>query len=262
MKCFFSFLLLFLCYLRMEALEYPMVPGVTLNDHTPSICISTELLDTFVEKALSSFCMIGNGEATHLSDRLKQGWYNGKGGGTGFFITHEGHLITNKHVIESMSNPIAFLGLTGHCVKTSIVAVHPTKDLAILKIDKPHHINLSYLRMSFIPEEIGNWVFSLRGRGIVDHSRLFALPSMGKVIGYVENNSFDAYTVLSIGISEGNSGSPLLNLEGKVIGIITRKAAQDGLIGDVGASLALSIHEVKDWIEETLRSDGYFETLE
>ena len=65
-----------------------------------------------------------------------------------------------------------------------------------------------------------------------------------------------------MGATDGNSGSPLFSLEGKVIGILTDKLgiSSDEFVG--GFVGALPIHRVKDWIEETLRSDGYFERLD
>jgi hypothetical protein len=253
---FFSFLLFFLASLRMEALHHD-VGGSLLTDHKPPIDISTELLDTFVEKGLSSICMVGSGEATDLSDKLWRWWYEiGDAGATGFFITSEGHFITNRHVVEKLSNPIAFLGLTNQWVKASIVAVHPTEDIAILKIEKPADSNLSYYQISGVREEVGNWVFSLRGRAVWQVSdsqlQLFALPSLGKIM--IEGD------VLSMNGTQGNSGSPVLNLEGKVIGILTWLASLDGF--EVGMCTSLPIHKVKGWIEETLRSDGCFESLE
>jgi S1-C subfamily serine protease len=79
-------------------------------------------------------------------------------------------------------------------------------------------------------------------------------------MGYIEDDSF---SVLSIAAVKGNSGSPVQNFEGKVIGILTEKASLDnGATDEWGVALALSMHKVKDWIEKTLRSDGYFEKLE
>ena len=265
MKHLFFVFLTFSLFLKMEALEHSMGVLGALKDHNSPISISTKLLDDFVEKGLSSLCII-EGER---NGRLRQWWYGDRPGGTGFFITREGHMITCKHVSNVLKSPNAFLGLTGQLIKVSIVAEHPTEDIAILKIDEPHNINFSYLEMSFIPEKIGDWVFSLRGRAIIDGSYLFALPSLGKVIGYLKgkvvenvNIEYISRVVLSMGATDGNSGSPLFNLEGKVIGILTDKlgiSADECAGGFVGA---LPIHRVKDWIEETLRSDGYFETLD
>lgn len=72
--------------------------GGVLKDHNPPISISTKLLDDFVEKGLSSLCII-QGER---NDRLRQWWYGDCLGATGFFITHKGHMITCKHASESL----------------------------------------------------------------------------------------------------------------------------------------------------------------
>ena len=260
MKPFFLLLILFLLHLKSEALQYSIFDNVSLEDHKNSTEISTEFLDTFTEDGLPSICIVTYGETTGWFDWFNQWRYDLKdGGGTAFFITPEGHLITNKHVSEFRSNFVIFPYVTDHLMKASLIAEHPTEDIALLKIDKPHDVNFSYLRISSNKEEVGNWIFSFRGRGIVNNSKLLILPSIGKLLGYNESG---AYAISSIAVTEGNSGSPVLNFEGKVIGIITQKAGVEGFDGEIGMSAMLSMHKLKDWIEEVLRFDEYFEQLE
>ena len=224
-----------------------MLQNFVLSNHKRTVNISTEVLDALAEKGLSSLCMI----STENGD---------EGSGTGFFITPHGHLLTNKHVVKSNVNPIVFLAYSDRVINTSIIAMHPTEDLALLKITKPCDDNFTYLEFSSNQEEIGNWVFSLRGRG-VDENRLFVFPSIGKIMGNLEKTPSGVFIVLSICGTEGNSESPVLNLEEKVVGILTYKVGIRELPGDAGFSQELLMHNLKPWIEEVLHSDGYFEKL-
>lgn len=261
MRCFFLFLS-FLCHLKAEALDYYHLSKNALKNQPNPIHLSTELLDSLVAKGFSSLCFFPKEITTSWMDWLKECWHDPKSAGIGFFITPDGHLLTAKHVIQSNPNPITFLGVTGNFTYASLIAIHPTEDLALLKIKESNNIRFPYLRLSSTPEEIGNWVFSLRGRGLITTPEngviALSLPSIGKLVGY-DKSTFIAFS--SIAVTRGNSGSPVLNLDGNVIGI-TKALITHPEMGEVGASAFVSIHQFKDWIEEALRSDGHFHKLE
>lgn len=75
-------------------------------------------------------------------------------------------------------------------------------------------------------------------------------------MGNLEKTPFEVFHVLSICGTKGNSGSPVLNLEEKVVGILTYKGGIIELPGDAGFSQALLMHNLKPWIEEVLHSMG------
>ncbi|HEX2580327.1 MAG TPA: trypsin-like peptidase domain-containing protein [Rhabdochlamydiaceae bacterium] len=176
--------------------------------------------------------------------------YGGNPGGTGFFISPQGHLITTRHVIEGYSNPTIFLSFSDRSVKASIIAVHPTEDIALLKIDDLNNLQFSYFELSSIPGEIGDWVFSPLAMGVCGwSSHLLLLPAMGKIIGGSNNPSLLA---LSMGCVKGNSGSPILNLEGHLIGVATQKPVISDNDREIGATLFTPLDKFKDWIKENL----------
>jgi S1-C subfamily serine protease len=246
MKYFSFFLAIFLHCLRLNAFEYSMLPNATLQSQTINSSIGTSL-DCLLEKSLLSVCVV----SVEHSSLLKQWWYGSNPGGAGFFISPQGHLITNKHVIEGYSNPTIFLSFSDRHVKASIIAKHPTEDIALLKIDDLENLSFSYFEISSIPGEIGDWVFCPRAKGIcLWSSHLLIFPSLGKIVG--ETN--DPFTILSMGCAFGNSGSPVLNLEGSVIGVMTQqpRLSEGNTEEDIGATLITPINKFKDWIREYL----------
>src|SRR4051812_25437343 len=131
-------------------------------------------------------------------------WWSGKkeSGGTAFFVTLQGHLITNKHVVERNTNYFLFPAFADCFLKVRVIARHPTLDVALLKIDEPYNGPFSCLKITSVPGKIGDWVFSLRGRGwVYESNHLLLLPSIGKIIGHV-----DPYILLSMAGTVGNSG--------------------------------------------------------
>ncbi|MBS0616005.1 MAG: trypsin-like peptidase domain-containing protein [Verrucomicrobia bacterium] len=251
MKKWFFFFLLFL---HLEALEYPML-NLTLIPQEQPKALSTDSLDAMTEKALASLCIVTFFDAATWSEAFWGWWYSSFAGATGFFISPQGHLLTNKHVVQS--NPYLKLWLSfsdGNPNRAHIVAEHPTEDIVILKMENAEQVKFDYLKMSFDSVEVGDWVFSLRGKGcLVNTKRMLCFPSLGKIVGNIQGT-----LTTSMHTTPGNSGSPLLNLEGNAVGIMTVRIRLDSdLKTDLGGTSAVSLQKVKDWIVEVLRNDGY-----
>ncbi|HEX2579987.1 MAG TPA: serine protease [Rhabdochlamydiaceae bacterium] len=257
MNKLFLTLLFFFASLKLEALHYPLFEGASLENHKNSTTISTQFLDKLTEDLVQSICMIMPEKSTDWSSWAKNLWNSVENNeGTAFFITPDGHFITNKATLQSQSSVLAFLPQKGILVKAQLIAEHPTANIALLKIDKPDDITLSYLTLTSDKEAVGSWIFSLLGRGVIDNKTLLSFPSIGKIMGY-----FKGYAVSSIACGEGNAGSPVLNMEGKVIGILSGGLIFKDLEGRSGMSGMLPIHQLKNWIEEALRTSGYVEPL-
>jgi len=249
-------LLFFFASLKLGALHYPLLEEVSLENHKNSTPISTQILDKLTEDVMQTICMVVYEEAPDWTTLAKQLWnrleHSPK---TTFFITPDGHFITNKRLIHSQFGVLAFFQHKGIFVKASLIAEHPTEDISLFKIDKPKDMTLSYLNIASNKEDVGNWVFSLRGSYINDNT-VVVLPSIGKIMGYPHN-----YAISSIAFVEGNAGSPVVNVEGKAIGILSKIVDLDDPTVESGMSAILPLHHLKNWIEETLRSRGYVETL-
>lgn len=143
------------------------------------------------------------------------------GQGSGFFITEQGHLITNNHVVtgETRINVTVFNRTeTGfeqkHYKKVRIVALSPLMDLALLKIEDAQE-KFDYVNLGSIDQvEAGQEVFA-----IGNPLGLTRTVSQGIVSISNRNVEGQLYIQMTADINEGNSGGPLFNLKGQVIGV-------------------------------------------
>lgn len=151
---------------------------------------------------------------------------NPKFGGTGFLIDGRGYIVTNAHVVERMKN-IYVENNKGEYFSVSLVRTDATSDLAILKINDTAFktiVNLPY-SISKINSDLGEPIFTLGyPRNIIVYGEGYLSAESGN-----EGDS-TAYQV-SVSVNPGNSGGPVLNKNGEVIGIITSKnSAADGVV--------------------------------
>ncbi|HEU0050881.1 MAG TPA: trypsin-like peptidase domain-containing protein, partial [Patescibacteria group bacterium] len=146
------------------------------------------------------------------------------GGGSGFFVSPDGMIATNRHVVEDSKATYTVITQDGKKHIPKIVSTDPTMDLAILKIDGGPYTSLSFgnsdqIQIGETVVAIGNALAEFQNsvtRGIVSgmHRRVLADDQNGQEIieGAIQTDA---------AINPGNSGGPLLDLRGQVIGINT-----------------------------------------
>ncbi|MCM3390663.1 serine protease [Ureibacillus chungkukjangi] len=148
------------------------------------------------------------------------------GKGTGFSITEDGYIVTNDHVIEDALT-ITVIFPDDSLYKGEVIETYPDIDLAILKVEGKQ---LPYLTLadSYTPTEqeaiyfIGNPLY------------FTGIANEGQVIDYMQLSDWnEEVLMLDAPVYRGNSGSPVINLDGKVIGIIfaTFKDETHGRVG-------------------------------
>jgi S1-C subfamily serine protease len=145
----------------------------------------------------------------------------GRFGGTGFALSSNGYLCTNFHVING-ADSIYVQNNKGQSFKVKVVFSDPQYDLAILKIDDESFSSLPNIPYRLKKDNIG------MGEDVYT----LGFPKDGSVLGkgYVSSNTgyngdTTAYQV-SIPVNPGNSGGPLLDYNGNIIGAITAKENQ------------------------------------
>lgn len=169
------------------------------------------------------------------------------GGGTGFVVDKSGLIITNKHVVIDTEAEYTVLTNEGKKYPAKVVARDPFSDLAILKVNKSNLPSLelgdsSNLKLGQTVIAIGNALGEFRNtvsKGII--SGLSRSITAGG-LGFTEQLSGVIQT--DAAINQGNSGGPLLNLGGQVIGISTAIAQGAQNIG-----FAIPINEARNIIE-------------
>ena len=171
------------------------------------------------------------------------------GGGTGFIVSPDGYIVTNRHVVSDEDANYTVMLNTEEEYKAEVLARDNTTDLAVLKIDGKDLPSVELGDSSGIQVgqkviAIGNALGEFRNTvstGVVSGlSRSITAGGVGRT---AERLSGLIQTDASI--NPGNSGGPLLNIQGKVIGINTAMAQGAENIG-----FAIPINEVKDTIKD------------
>ncbi len=140
--------------------------------------------------------------------------------GSGFFISHEGHVVTNFHIIKNAYNIIA-IDYYGHRYPARVLGTDPPTDLAVLKVEPKGKIaKLSFGESNKL--KIGQKVLAIGNPFGLDNTLTVGVVS-------ALNRSLPSATLelshniiqTDAAINPGNSGGPLLNSSGEVVGIIT-----------------------------------------
>jgi serine protease Do len=181
--------------------------------------------------------------------------YQTSGAGTGFIITSDGLILTNKHVVSDQTATYQVIMLDGKTYDAKVQSLDPVNDLAVIKIEAR---NLPVVELGDSEGlQIGQWVVAVGNAlgqfqntvtsGIVSAKdrKIQASDSSG---GSTETLSNLIQT--DAAINSGNSGGPLVNLAGQVVGINTAVASNAQGIG-----FAIPINSAKSAIE-SIRKTG------
>lgn len=179
--------------------------------------------------------------------------------GSGFLISEDGFILTNNHVIEGASKiEVRVAEGSGKVVSpenqevyvAEVIGRDPRTDIALIKIKPKQKLNFAYLGDSDRMRK-GDWVVAMGNPFGLEHSvSIGIISAKGREISPNENRRFDDFIQTDAAINFGNSGGPLINLKGEVIGINTAITAQGSGIG-----FAVSINLVKEILPQ-LKKDG------
>jgi serine protease Do len=162
----------------------------------------------------------------------------GRGGGTGVIWQQDGRIITNNHVVPSDELQVQVSLADGRTFKGQVLQRDPQKDLALLKITGDHLQALTFADSTKL--RVGEWVFAI---GHPWGQRWVMTAGIAGTISTVRlrDGSQMQYIKSDVGLAPGNSGGPLLNADGEVVGI---NAMIFG--GDLAVSIPSSV--IHDWL--------------
>ena len=148
--------------------------------------------------------------------------------GSGFIISADGYIVTNNHVVEGADIIRVAMGEKKDDTYTAeVVGTDPDTDLALLKIDAKDLPSLNFGDSDALL--VGEWVLAIGNPLGLDHTVTAGIVSAkGRNI---QSGSYDDFLQTDASINPGNSGGPLLNMQGKVIGINTAIAQRAQGIG-------------------------------
>jgi len=139
-------------------------------------------------------------------------------GGSGFIVSSDGLVVTNNHVIDGARDLKVTVG--GREYAASVKGTDPDTDIALLQIEADRTFN--YLALGNSEGlRVGDWVMAIGSPLSLDSTVTVGVVSAkGRSIG-LANVSFENFIQTDAAINFGNSGGPLVNLQGEVVGIAT-----------------------------------------
>ena len=150
--------------------------------------------------------------------------------GSGFVVDADGTILTNNHVIED-ADVIEVTFPDGETFTAKLIGRDPKTDVAVLKIEAGR--DLPYVEMADSDDvKVGEWVMAIGNPfGYAGTVTVGIVSARNRNIG---NNAFDDFIQSDVAINKGNSGGPLFNMDGKVVGMNT------AIISPTGGSVGLS----------------------
>ena len=188
--------------------------------------------------------MPGNGRGGRVPDQVQQGV------GSGFIVSSDGFVLTNAHVVDGATEVTVKL-TDKRNFKARVVGVDKRTDVALLKIDAK---GLPFLRSANASlTKAGQWVVAIGSPFGLDHSVTAGIVSaVGRANPYADQR-YVPFIQTDVAINQGNSGGPLLNTAGEVVGINSQIFSNSG--GYMGVSFAIPIDVAMNSAEQ-LRAKG------
>lgn len=150
-----------------------------------------------------------------------------EGTGSGFIIDPSGFILTNFHVVDGADRLTVTLG-DGRAFRADIAGVDPALDIALIKIASPDPLPVAVLGDSG-GLRVGQWVCAIGNPlGYVHSVTVGVVSFLGRKLF---DQALDAYIQTDAAISLGNSGGPLIDANGRVVGITTAISSQAANIG-------------------------------
>ena len=153
--------------------------------------------------------------------------------GSGFVISEDGYVVTNNHVIDG-ADEVLIEFFSGEELPAKVVGTDPNTDIALLKVD-------SDTPLPFVPfgdsdvARVGDWVMAMGnplGQGFSVSAGI--ISARGRAL----SGTYDDFIQTDAAINRGNSGGPLFNMDGQVIGVNTAILSPNG--GSIGIGFAMS----------------------
>ena len=173
--------------------------------------------------------------------------------GSGFVVSKDGYVVTNNHVIDG-ADEIYVKFSNGREYRTKLVGTSPEVDIAVLKIDS----NETFKPLEFANSDqvqIGQWSIAFGNPlGLNDSMTVGIVSAAGRSSLGIEE--IENFIQTDAAINQGNSGGPLIDITGKVIGVNTAIYSQSG--GSVGIGFAIPANLVTT-VKDSIIATGKFE---
>jgi putative serine protease PepD len=172
--------------------------------------------------------------------------------GSGFVLDKQGHIVTNEHVVDGAQS-VSVTFPDGSTYDATVVGSDPSTDLAVIKVDAPASV--------LVPLRLGDSAKVQVGDGVVAIGSPFGLAqtvttgivsALHREITAPNNYAIPDAIQTDAAINHGNSGGPLLDLQGRVIGVNSQIESDSG--GNDGVGFAVPSQTVRTIVSQLLSS--------
>lgn len=169
--------------------------------------------------------------------------------GSGFFISEDGYIVTNNHVVSGGSAYVVVMN-DGTELPAKLVGTDPRTDLAVLKIDAKDR-KFTYVKWADDTKaSVGDWVVVVGNPfGLGGTVTAGIISAMGRDINA---GPYDDFIQIDAAVNRGNSGGPTFNLSGEVVGINTAIFSPSG--GSVGIAFDIPATTAQNVVAELIKS--------
>lgn len=178
-----------------------------------------------------------------------------EGTGSGFVYDAEGHIVTNYHVIEGAQELFVTLA-SGETLSASVVGYDSSVDLAVIQVDVPEGGLPSVPLGRSDDLQVGQWAIAIGNPfGLERTLTVGVISALGRTIQSPDRGFIGEIIQTDAAINPGNSGGPLLDLQGRLIGVNT--AILSNSSDSAGIGFAVPVNTVRT-VVPALISQGYY----
>jgi serine protease Do len=168
--------------------------------------------------------------------------------GTGFFISADGYIITNNHIVEN-GQKVEVFTVSGDEYQAKIIGSDTRTDVALIKVETK---NAPFAELGDSGAvQVGEWVLAIGNPLGMEHTVTAGIVSAkGRQLIDLDPGSYQDYIQTDAAINRGNSGGPLVNMKGEVIGINSNilTPAMNG--GNIGIGFAIPSNMAKKVVSQ------------
>ena len=228
---------------------------VTVGSATPAASAGSTTVGQIYKRTAASVVEItvtSTGQATPFGDG--QGTQQAQG--SGFVYDTQGHVITNQHVVDG-ARTVSVRFANGKTYSAKVVGTDPSTDIAVIKVDAPASALRALTLADSSAVEVGDGVIAIGSPfGLEQTVTTGIVSALHRQITAPNNFTIDNAIQTDAAINHGNSGGPLLDLNGKVIGVNSQIESDSG--GNDGIGFAVPSDTVGK-IADALISGGSVE---
>ncbi|MGL4322456.1 MAG: trypsin-like peptidase domain-containing protein [Beijerinckiaceae bacterium] len=190
----------------------------------------------------------GFGPFAERGDRRQRPERRAQSQGSGFFISADGEIVTNNHVVEGATD-VEIVTNDGRTLQAKVVGSDPRTDLALLKVKNGG--TFPFVSLTKTAPRIGDWVLAVGNPfGLGGTVTSGIVSARGRDIGA---GPYDDFLQIDAAVNRGNSGGPTFDLNGEVVGVNTAIYSPSG--GNVGIAFAIPAATVQAVVTD-LRANG------